>query len=95
PTTEPNADADVETYLEIVVKHPEVILLEDQHNSNSNCLVLDLTFEMRISIVNNETKLYGWLRGLTVYSSNFAELKNSNNSATKIKYRVSLIKEFI
>ncbi|CAF3586652.1 unnamed protein product [Adineta steineri] len=88
PTTEPNADADVETFLEIVVKHPEVILLEDQHNSNSNCLVLDLTFEMRISIVNNETKLYGWLRGLTVYSSNFAELKNSNNSVTKIKYRI-------
>ena len=39
----PNADAEVETALEVLVKHPEVILLEDQHNANSNCLVLDVS----------------------------------------------------
>ncbi|UJR10669.1 hypothetical protein I4U23_014864 [Adineta vaga] len=84
----PNADADVETVLEVLVKHPEVILLEDQHNANSNCLVLDLALEMRMLIVNEESSLYGWLKDLTVYSSNFAELKSSANSASKVKYRI-------
>ena len=41
-------DNDVETQIEIIVKNPQVILLEDQRNSNSNCLVLDvsLSFEL-------------------------------------------------
>ena len=34
---------EVETRLDVFIKHPEVILLEDQHNSNSNCLVLDVS----------------------------------------------------
>jgi hypothetical protein len=38
--------------------------------------------------VGDDTKLYGWLKDLTVYSSNFAELKDSKNSGSKIKYRV-------
>lgn len=37
-----NTDNEVETRIDVIVKHPEVILLEDQHNSNSNCLVLDV-----------------------------------------------------
>ncbi len=40
----PTADADVETKLDVVIRNPEIILLEDQHNSNSNCLVLDVSF---------------------------------------------------
>ncbi len=36
-------DADVETRLKVCVKNPEIILLEDQHNANSNCLVLDVS----------------------------------------------------
>jgi len=43
-TPAPNADADVETRLKVCVKNPEIILLEDQHNANSNCLVLDVSF---------------------------------------------------
>jgi hypothetical protein len=39
-----------------------------------------------MGIINNDTQIYGWLKDLTVYSSNFAELKNSGS---KIKYRVS------
>lgn len=35
---------EIETRVDIIVKHPEVILLEDQHNANSNCLVLDVRF---------------------------------------------------
>ncbi len=46
----PNADEDVETKLEVVIKNPEIILLEDQHNSNSNCLVLDVSF---LNLLNN------------------------------------------
>ena len=32
---------------------------------------------MRMISVGEDTKLYGWLKDLTVYSSNFAELKDS------------------
>ncbi|CAF0945953.1 unnamed protein product [Adineta ricciae] len=84
----PNADAEVETALDVLVKHPEVILLEDQHNANSNCLVLDLALEMRMNIVNEKSELSGRLRDLTVYSSNFAELKSAANSPSKVKYRI-------
>ena len=39
--------------------------------------------------VGNDSKLYGWLKDLTVYSSNFAELRSANNNDSKVKYRVS------
>ncbi len=42
-----------------------------------------------MTIINNDTQLYGSLKELTVYSSNFAELKNAKDSGSKIKYRVS------
>ncbi|CAF0751812.1 unnamed protein product [Rotaria sordida] len=81
-------DEEVETHVDVIVKNPEVILLEDQHKLNSNCLVLDLALQMRMINVGEDTKLYGWLKDLTVYSSNFAELKDSKNSQSKIKYRI-------
>jgi hypothetical protein len=34
---------DIETGVDILVKNPEIVLLEDQHNSNSNCLVLNVS----------------------------------------------------
>jgi hypothetical protein len=36
-------DTDVETRVDVLVKNPEIILLEDQLNSNSNCLVLNVS----------------------------------------------------
>ncbi|CAF3526493.1 unnamed protein product [Rotaria socialis] len=39
-------------------------------------------------IIDSETQLYGWLKNLTVYSSNLAELRDSNDSGSKIKYRI-------
>ncbi len=44
---------------------------------------------MRMINVGEDTKLYIWLKDLTVYSSNFAELKVSKDSGSKIKYRVT------
>lgn len=41
-----------------------------------------------MTMVNNETKMYGWLTGLTVYSSNFGELRSSVDAASKVKYRI-------
>lgn len=41
-----NLDTDIETRVDIIVKNPEVIILEDQQNSNSNCLVLDVSYSM-------------------------------------------------
>jgi hypothetical protein len=38
-----------------MVNHPEVILLEDQHNSNSNCLVLDVSFLFNSSDTYSES----------------------------------------
>lgn len=43
---------------------------------------------MRMTNIGEETRLYGWLKDLTVYSSNFGELKDSKNNNSKIKYRV-------
>ncbi|CAF2545662.1 unnamed protein product [Rotaria sp. Silwood2] len=86
-TTASNADTELETRIDVSVKNPEIILLEDQHNSNSNCLVLDLALQLRMITIGTNTQLYGWLKNLTVYSSNFAELRESNNSGSKIKYR--------
>jgi hypothetical protein len=37
-----SSDSDIETRSRILIKNPEIILLEDQHNSNSNCLVLNV-----------------------------------------------------
>ncbi|CAF4137741.1 unnamed protein product, partial [Adineta steineri] len=88
PPTPSNADPDVETRIDVIVKNPEIILLEDQHNSNSNCLVLDLALQMRMISVGEDSKLYIWLKDLTVYSSNFAELRDSKNAGSKIKYRI-------
>ncbi|CAF3939022.1 unnamed protein product [Rotaria sp. Silwood2] len=87
-TTASNADTELETRIDVSVKNPEIILLEDQHNSNSNCLVLDLALQLRMITIGTNTQLYGWLKNLTVYSSNFAELRESNNSGSKIKYRI-------
>ena len=102
-------DNDVETHIEIIVKNPQVILLEDQRNSNSNCLVLDvslfsllgspgttflvfqLALQMKMISVGSETKLYGWLNDLTVYSSSLGALKDAENSLSKVKYRVSAL----
>jgi len=36
------SDNDVETKVQILVKNPEMILLEDQHNSHSYCLALNV-----------------------------------------------------
>ncbi|CAF4694073.1 unnamed protein product [Rotaria sp. Silwood1] len=88
PTTTQNIDIEVETRIDISVKNPGIILLEGQHSSNSNCLVFDLALQLRMININNNTQLYILLKNLTVYSSNFANLKDSNNSRSKIKYRI-------
>ncbi|CAF4149952.1 unnamed protein product, partial [Adineta steineri] len=88
PPTQSNSDPEIETRIDVIVKNPEIILLEDQHNSNSNCLVLDLALQMRMIIVGEDSKIYIWLKDLTVYSSNFAELRDSKNAGSKIKYRI-------
>ncbi|CAF1577688.1 unnamed protein product [Adineta steineri] len=43
---------------------------------------------MRMINVCDESKLYIWLKDLTVYNSNFAELRDSKNAGSKIKYRI-------
>jgi hypothetical protein len=37
-------DTDIDTRVDILVKNPEIILLEDQNNSDSNCLVLNVSY---------------------------------------------------
>ncbi|CAF4608864.1 unnamed protein product [Rotaria sp. Silwood1] len=76
-------NTDVETRVDILLKNPEIILLEDQHNSNSNCLVLNFALTMRAVNIGDDMKIFSTLNDLTIYSSNFAELKSS-----KVKYRI-------
>ena len=47
---------------------------------------------MRMISVGEDTKVYGWLKDLTVYSSNFGELRGDKHSSSKIKYRVRNIR---
>lgn len=42
-TSAASSDNDAETKMNIRFKNLEVILLENQHNSNSSCLVLNVT----------------------------------------------------
>ncbi len=44
---ESTSNSDIETRVDILVKNPEIILLENQKDSNSNCLVLNVS---RISV---------------------------------------------
>ncbi|CAF1260195.1 unnamed protein product [Adineta steineri] len=88
PPSSSNADSEIETRIDVIVKNPEIILLEDQHNSNSTCLVLDLALQMRMISIGVDSKLDIWLKDLTVYSSNFAELRDSKNAGSKTKYRI-------
>jgi len=81
-------DADMETYVDLILKNPQIILLEDQRNPNCNCLVLDMALQARLITVANDTKIYAWLKDLTVYSSNFAELKLAGDAESKVKYRI-------
>jgi hypothetical protein len=39
--------------------------------------------------IDDSTKIFAWLRELTVYSSNFADLKQTIDTNSKVKYRVS------
>jgi len=38
-----SSDIDIDNRINILVKNPEIILLEDQQNSNSNCLVFNVS----------------------------------------------------
>jgi hypothetical protein len=50
-----SSDTDVETRVDILVKNPEIILLEDQCNSNSNGLVLNVS---RMNILKSICKKF-------------------------------------
>jgi hypothetical protein len=45
---------------------------------------------MRMTNIGDTTTVFGALEGLTIYSSNFAEMKYSKNSISKVKYRVKI-----
>ncbi|CAF3896761.1 unnamed protein product, partial [Rotaria magnacalcarata] len=82
-SSETSTASSIDTKIEIVVKNPEIILIEDQHNANSHCLVLNFALNMRVINFGCDTKVFGSLNDLTIYTSNFAELKSS-----KVKYRI-------
>ncbi|CAF1242306.1 unnamed protein product, partial [Didymodactylos carnosus] len=81
-------EVDIETRVEVFVKNPEIILLEDQHKADSNCLVLDMAAQMKMFNTGDDTKMYVWVKDLTVYSSNLAKLKIANDNLSKIRYRI-------
>ena len=49
-----------------------------------------MALQARLITVANDTKIYAWLKDLTVYSSNFAELKLAGDAESKVKYRVKI-----
>ena len=82
--TTTSSTSTIETCVDLVIKNPEIILLDTQYDYNSNCLVLNM-FEhsMQLVSINNNTIMACNLKELTMYTSNFRELKQS-----KIKSRV-------
>lgn len=82
--TTTHSTSTIETCVDLIIKNPEIILLDTQYDYNSNCLVLNM-FEnsIRLVSVNNNTTVMCNLKELTMYTSNFRELKQS-----KIKSRV-------
>ncbi|CAF1173038.1 unnamed protein product [Adineta ricciae] len=73
----------IEMIIEFELKPSEIILLEDQNKSDSDCLVLKLDLSMRMINVNDQTKLAAQIKDLSFFGTNFQDLKQS-----KIRYTV-------
>ncbi|UJR16774.1 hypothetical protein I4U23_003674 [Adineta vaga] len=65
------------TKVDILIKTPQICWLEDQSNSNSNCLVFNFAFQLQMNFEHGETQLHSSMKNISVYSSNFLELKDS------------------
>jgi len=66
-TVPQQSSSDVTTNVNVTVKTPQIILLEDQNDVNSNCLVLDFAFEMRMTMKSDNKKLSGTVKDLNLY----------------------------
>ncbi|CAF3775950.1 unnamed protein product, partial [Rotaria magnacalcarata] len=65
-----------------IVHQPSTTLSQDLTSQTLSSSI----FQMRMITVGQDTKLYGWLKDLTVYCSNFTLLRYANNLTSKIKY---------
>ncbi|CAF3837772.1 unnamed protein product, partial [Rotaria sp. Silwood1] len=83
PRRKRSVRSDVETNMKIEVKPSQLILLEDQNNNNSNCLILNFSFLMELVNNGDDTKISSSIKDLTFYGSTFQQLKDS-----KVKYSI-------
>ncbi len=49
------SENNLQTLVDIVIKTPQIILLEDQYNTNSNCLVLDVSKSEKYRLISKYT----------------------------------------
>ncbi|CAF3768117.1 unnamed protein product [Adineta steineri] len=82
-TNDQDSSFSVENKINLNIKSCQFIVIEDETNQNSNCLVLELSVAMRMMNANKTNKSEGSFENLTIYASNFEELKQS-----KIKYDI-------
>ncbi|CAF4295646.1 unnamed protein product, partial [Adineta steineri] len=82
-TNDQGSSFSVENNINLNIKSCQFIVIEDETNQNSNCLVLELSVAMRMMNANKANKIEGSFENLTIYASNFEELKQS-----KIKYDI-------
>jgi hypothetical protein len=69
----------------VLVKPCQVILIEDQNNNDTNCLVLNFALSMRMMNNDDDTKISSSIKDLAFYGSSFEQLKDS-----KVKYSVRM-----
>ncbi|CAF4399983.1 unnamed protein product, partial [Adineta steineri] len=82
-TNDQDSSFSVENNINLNIKSCQFIVIEDETNQNSNSLVLELSVAMRMMNANKTNKIEGSFENLTIYASNFEELKQS-----KIKYDI-------
>ncbi|CAF4183338.1 unnamed protein product, partial [Rotaria sordida] len=83
PRRKRSTRSDIETHMNIEIKPSQLILLEDQNNNNSNCLVLNFSFLMKLINNGDDTKISSSIKDLAFYGSTFQQLKDS-----KVKYSI-------
>ncbi|UJR24151.1 hypothetical protein I4U23_027117 [Adineta vaga] len=83
PIVKDSPSDSIETIIDFILKPSQIVLLEDQNKSNSDCLVLNFSLTMKMINLNEQTKISAEINDLTFFGTNFSDLQQS-----KIRYTI-------
>ncbi|CAF1398617.1 unnamed protein product [Adineta ricciae] len=77
-------ESSIELNISFTMQPCQLILIEDEKNSHSNCLVAELPVVFKMTSLSGTQKIAGSTKDLLVYASNFDQLRQSG----AIKYHI-------